>query len=282
MAKIKCESCGAINNEDSKFCEKCGEPLNQNDTTTKPQEQKGSMVKCPFCGEKVSIDTEQCSYCGNWLNSSTTPKNYILIAILGGIGSLLGLFLGYSIPFFILFFYIGLIILIVSGALAIKQTKNIIKKGNKETKKGEKRKIKYAIISVILIIGIIFGGIYINDQFVKADYAKKWFLEGESMGFVGKTPEEINNNMENTLTPVLKNDIKSGISNRATKEKVKSGVIDNWRKLGESNFPLSGTGYYYYYTYVTLYYESGEQSNSSNFYRVTIDKNSGEGRAEFI
>lgn len=45
---VLCE-CGQINDDDSKFCKKCGRPL---------------KAHCPSCGEAVDSDSKFCDNCG--------------------------------------------------------------------------------------------------------------------------------------------------------------------------------------------------------------------------
>ncbi|KZX16722.1 double zinc ribbon [Methanobrevibacter cuticularis] len=89
MAKTKkCMDCGTFNEQDSKFCEKCGNSLNQNDTT-KPQESTVNMIDCPFCGQKIPMNSEKCSHCGEWLDPSKDNPHGVSI-VLGYIISIFG------------------------------------------------------------------------------------------------------------------------------------------------------------------------------------------------
>ena len=48
---VTCE-CGTVNDADSKFCKKCGQPL---------------FKTCPYCGQEVDGDSDFCNHCGREL-----------------------------------------------------------------------------------------------------------------------------------------------------------------------------------------------------------------------
>lgn len=68
-----CKNCGQQLLEDSKFCHKCGTPVNENnanDTTQRKQSYVGEVKKCPSCGMELSSMTAICPACGHEINSA--------------------------------------------------------------------------------------------------------------------------------------------------------------------------------------------------------------------
>jgi membrane protease subunit (stomatin/prohibitin family) len=55
VVKIKCPGCGALNDEGAKFCNECGNPLNQ-------------KLICPNCKKEYEIGTKFCNECGSKLS----------------------------------------------------------------------------------------------------------------------------------------------------------------------------------------------------------------------
>ena len=91
MAKNKkCENCETLNEQDSKFCEKCGNSLN-----SEPRYDMVNKVNCPFCGKKMPITAGKCNHCGEWVDPSKDKSHEVEIA------------LGYLVS--ILFGWLGLI-----------------------------------------------------------------------------------------------------------------------------------------------------------------------------
>lgn len=53
--KFKCAKCGADLDANSRFCNQCGAPVEQ---------QEVSTITCPVCGAKLSADSKFCNSCG--------------------------------------------------------------------------------------------------------------------------------------------------------------------------------------------------------------------------
>lgn len=58
MSKKKCTSCGAMVNEDAKFCSKCG-------YTFEKKEENSQKVFCSECGAELNPDMQFCTECGS-------------------------------------------------------------------------------------------------------------------------------------------------------------------------------------------------------------------------
>lgn len=56
--EMKCPHCGSPLNPNSKFCNQCGKPIEQNET---------EKITCPVCGESLSENSKFCNYCGTKL-----------------------------------------------------------------------------------------------------------------------------------------------------------------------------------------------------------------------
>lgn len=56
--EMKCSHCGSPLNPNSKFCNQCGKPIEQNET---------EKITCPVCGESLSENSKFCNYCGTKL-----------------------------------------------------------------------------------------------------------------------------------------------------------------------------------------------------------------------
>ena len=56
--KIKCAKCGADLDANSRFCNQCGAPVEQ---------QEASTITCPVCGATLSADSKFCNSCGTKL-----------------------------------------------------------------------------------------------------------------------------------------------------------------------------------------------------------------------
>lgn len=64
-----CNTCGAKNNEDNKFCINCGEELTEKEIT--------SRNDCPNCGAENNEDNKFCISCGHQLNKNAAQgKNF--------------------------------------------------------------------------------------------------------------------------------------------------------------------------------------------------------------
>ena len=56
--KIKCAKCGTDLDANSRFCNQCGAPVEQ---------QEASTITCPVCGVTLSADSKFCNSCGTKL-----------------------------------------------------------------------------------------------------------------------------------------------------------------------------------------------------------------------
>ncbi|MGL6298341.1 MAG: double zinc ribbon domain-containing protein [Methanobacteriaceae archaeon] len=76
----ECEKCGTVNNNDSKFCEKCGKALD----SINHKSNTINNVDCPFCSQKIPMNSKKCNYCGKRLdgNRGIGIPTIILIVIL--------------------------------------------------------------------------------------------------------------------------------------------------------------------------------------------------------
>lgn len=90
MSKF-CDKCGAELKNNDKFCQKCGNPVN----TYNENSSSGVSYSCPYCGETISYSAK-CPYCGKSLQNNDGEKAVlviVLIIILIFIISFFGLFL---------------------------------------------------------------------------------------------------------------------------------------------------------------------------------------------
>lgn len=63
VVKIKCPRCDHLNDEDAKFCMKCGSPLVG---VQIPPPPPTTYSYCPYCGKQLTLDTQnQRPYCAN-------------------------------------------------------------------------------------------------------------------------------------------------------------------------------------------------------------------------
>ncbi|MCL2156552.1 MAG: zinc ribbon domain-containing protein [Methanobrevibacter sp.] len=85
MVKIKCENCETLNDENSKFCEKCGNLLNPKEIS-KTTNNTNNIINCPFCGQQIQMNSKKCIYCGEKLSTPVGIKNSapLKLAIVGG------------------------------------------------------------------------------------------------------------------------------------------------------------------------------------------------------
>lgn len=113
MAKIKkCSNCGVFNEQDSKFCEKCGNKLYM-EKEIKNKSSIVNKINCPFCGSEIPASVKKCSNCGEWIKTHDRGNNFpiilgyasILIAFILSIILYMGssnpteALLGFAIPF---------------------------------------------------------------------------------------------------------------------------------------------------------------------------------------
>ena len=64
-----CSKCGAENEDEALFCNKCGEKFNKN--SSQPTEKI-----CPKCNEKNEIESDFCEKCGTKLDNNHTDNSY--------------------------------------------------------------------------------------------------------------------------------------------------------------------------------------------------------------
>lgn len=70
--------CGTSNDEDSIFCKKCGNPLNDENQKNKNEAlndtDKTSEMACPYCGSIIPDNVVKCRHCGEWIDKSKDPS----------------------------------------------------------------------------------------------------------------------------------------------------------------------------------------------------------------
>jgi len=131
MSKI-CSNCEFNNDKNAKFCLKCGNSLESNNTQEKPLNSKPDVgnnnidqgdvsitsepnhsneVNCPYCGGSINVTAEKCRYCGEWVKKRQSQpynphdndgKTYTLAIVLGYIFTLLGGWIGLIIAIYLL------------------------------------------------------------------------------------------------------------------------------------------------------------------------------------
>lgn len=75
-----CSNCGERIEEGANFCNKCGKPVNENNSSRKVT-YEGEIHKCPNCGEILNSFVSNCPTCGYELrsvNTSNTVKQFVL------------------------------------------------------------------------------------------------------------------------------------------------------------------------------------------------------------
>ena len=66
---MKCVKCGRIIDDDSMFCEYCGEPMQiiEEEPRSQYRREFDSYSKCPFCGAVLGSFKAYCDFCGHEL-----------------------------------------------------------------------------------------------------------------------------------------------------------------------------------------------------------------------
>ncbi|MCL2116524.1 MAG: zinc ribbon domain-containing protein [Methanobrevibacter sp.] len=81
MVELKeCGNCGTLNEQDSKFCEKCGNALNL-EKTLEPKPNRINQIDCPFCGQKIPMNAGKCDHCGEWVDPSKDDSHNSMILL---------------------------------------------------------------------------------------------------------------------------------------------------------------------------------------------------------
>ena len=80
----KCENCKTLNEENSKFCSKCGKSLNTK-KSTELESNLGNKIICPFCRAENDKNVVFCGNCGENLSTPQSIKNStpLKLAIVG-------------------------------------------------------------------------------------------------------------------------------------------------------------------------------------------------------
>ena len=72
-----CSSCGKKLGDDSKFCDKCGEPTDKQEVQEQPQpvnnqpQQVIYTKQCPYCKQAIDVNASICPYCRQKLKRGT-------------------------------------------------------------------------------------------------------------------------------------------------------------------------------------------------------------------
>lgn len=94
MVVLRCNKCGALINQDDKFCSVCGAVVDNNDLGNNDKTNFSSYAEterimnnlrsCPYCGSLQDADAEFCMRCGKQMRNSVSASNnkkYITIII---------------------------------------------------------------------------------------------------------------------------------------------------------------------------------------------------------
>lgn len=92
MARIKkCEKCGSFNEQDSEFCEKCGNSL-KSKNIEKSNQNDNNKSKCPFCGLEIPPNVSKCGHCGEWIDKSKNNTPIIIAYVVTFLGIAINMF----------------------------------------------------------------------------------------------------------------------------------------------------------------------------------------------
>lgn len=69
----KCPKCGTENNDNAKFCIKCGHKFTLN-SNPKTAQQNSNVTMCPNCGKPNPKTAKFCRYCGHQLATQPNPQ----------------------------------------------------------------------------------------------------------------------------------------------------------------------------------------------------------------
>lgn len=99
--KVYCSKCGAMMIEGAKFCNKCGQAVNQ-PIVRKSNLKYRNLITCNSCGALVAKTAKSCPKCG-----AKTPGQLLEEAVTGiGCGLLFVPVVMFLIVFYVIFFYI--------------------------------------------------------------------------------------------------------------------------------------------------------------------------------
>ena len=63
-----CQYCGAVNNDEARFCESCGKELSPG--------QEDDVLRCPNCGKPLKLTDTVCPQCGEGVRGLEIPDSY--------------------------------------------------------------------------------------------------------------------------------------------------------------------------------------------------------------
>ncbi|MCE5214448.1 MAG: zinc ribbon domain-containing protein [Methanobacterium sp.] len=95
-----CPACGSKNDDEAKFCKKCGE-----DFSNLGSNRLNAIDRCPYCAEEISPAAKKCKHCGEWLDKKTRNQDtndYSLAILLGIIFTILGGIIGLIISLYLI------------------------------------------------------------------------------------------------------------------------------------------------------------------------------------